>query len=141
MSQPSDTVHDTGRGQVEEHPPESEESLWLLTFSPAIWALHLMLCYLTAAIWCAKVAGPGGPLDGVRLAVAGYTVIALVGIGVVFFVGWKRHQEGDSLLPHEDDTPEDRHSFLGLATVLLSGLSGVAAIYTAIVALIVETCR
>jgi hypothetical protein len=37
--------------------PEANESLWLLVASPVIWAAHFLLCYGTAAVWCAKVAG------------------------------------------------------------------------------------
>ena len=44
---------------------------------PTIWAAHFLLCYVTAAIWCAKVAGPDGSLGGVRVAIAVYTVLAL----------------------------------------------------------------
>ena len=47
-------------------PPESRESFWRLTSAPAIWAPHFMLCYVTAAIWCAKAAGPDGSLAGAR---------------------------------------------------------------------------
>ena len=65
--------------------PEENESLWLLTASPVIWAAHFLLSYVTAAIWCAKVAGPDGSLGGVRVAIAVYTVLALSGIGII---GW-----------------------------------------------------
>ena len=36
---------------------------------------------------------------------------------------------GNATLPHDDDTPEDRHRFLGFAALLLSALSAVAVIY------------
>ncbi|MGB7839915.1 MAG: hypothetical protein WBL40_17580 [Terrimicrobiaceae bacterium] len=45
-------------GQGETH--EKRQSLWLLMISPTIWAAHFLLCYLTAAIWCAKFAGRNG---------------------------------------------------------------------------------
>ena len=124
-----------------EHPPEREESLWLLTIAPAIWMLHFLLSYTTSAIWCARVVGPDGSLAGVRLSIVGYTVVALGGIAVVGWIGFQRHTYGDSLAPHDEDTPEDRHRFLGLATVLLAGLSAVATTYTAIVAFFFESCR
>jgi hypothetical protein len=129
------------------HPPEREESLWRLTFPPAIWGLHFLLSYCTAAVWCAKVAGPGGslvaggPLDGVRVAVGAYTVVAVGAITVLGWIGFQRHAYGAALAPHDDDTPEDRHRFLGLATVLLAGLSAVATLYTALVAVFFESCR
>lgn len=123
--------------------PEHGESLWLLTWSPAIWALHFLCCYLTGAIWCAKVAGSDGSLDGVRVAFLVYTVIALAGIGLVLWRGLRRRGDDGRapLAPSLDDTPVARRQFLGLATVLLSGLSAVATVYTALAALFVETCR
>ena len=56
--------------------PEANESLWLLVASPAIWAVHFLLCYGTAAVWCAKVAGYGGSLATASTAIAIYTVLA-----------------------------------------------------------------
>ena len=37
------------------HLPEEKESLWVLTAAPTIWAVHLLLSYITAAVWCAKL--------------------------------------------------------------------------------------
>ena len=42
--------------------PEQDESYWRLASAPVIWALHFLLSYATAAVWCAKVAGPDGAL-------------------------------------------------------------------------------
>lgn len=117
--------------------PEKKESLWMLATSPVIWAAHFLLCYVTAAIWCAKV---GGPLGSVRLAIAIYTVAALGGIGTMAWIGLRRHTFGSATVPHDFDTPEDRHRFLGFATLLLSALSAVAVIYVAIVAVFIERC-
>lgn len=120
---------------------EKKESLWLLTAAPVIWAAHFLLCYLTAAIWCAKVVGQGGLLGDVRIAIAVYTVLALVGIGITGWIGYRRHTYGTASTPHDFDTPEDRHRFLGFATLLLSGLSAVAVLYVAVVAVFVDTCH
>jgi hypothetical protein len=120
---------------------EKHQSLWLLTASPIIWAAHFMLCYSTAAIWCAKVVGPGGPLGGVRMAIAVYTAVALAAIGIIGWIGYRRHSYGHADLPHDDDTPDDRHRFLGFATLLLSGLSAVATLYAALVAVFIGSCH
>lgn len=120
---------------------ERNQSLWLLTISPTIWAVHFLLSYLTAAIWCAKFAGPDGSLWKVRVAIGVYTAIALTGIVLTGVVGYRRHEYGSGTGLHDYDTPEDRHRFLGFATLLLSGLSAVAVIYVALVALFVETCH
>jgi hypothetical protein len=123
-----------------EESAEENQSLLLLTASPVIWAAHFMLSYLTAAIWCAKVAGPDGPLGGVRLAIAIYTVLALSGIGYIGWGAFRRHSYGTATLPHDDDSPEDRHRFLGFATLLLSALSAVAVIYAALAAVFIGSC-
>jgi hypothetical protein len=121
--------------------PEKKESLWKLVISPAVWAMHFMLCYVTAAIWCAKSASRDVSLDPVRWAIAAFTVIALIAIALNGWQGYRAHRAGDSDLPHDDDTPADRHRFLGYATALLAGLSGVAVIYAGIVALFYGSCR
>ena len=119
---------------------EKHQSLWLLTASPLIWAAHFLLCYATASIWCAKVVGPGGSLAVVRVAIVVYTSLALSGIGIVGWIGYRRHSFGHAEPPHDADTPEDRHRFLGFATLLLSALSAVAVLYAALVAIFFGTC-
>jgi hypothetical protein len=118
------------------------DTLWMLTLAPVIWAAHFLSCYVTAAIWCAKFAPPGGSLDGVRSAVMWYTAAALIGIGFIAWEGLRRHQHGTETTTHDLDTPEDRHRFLGFATLLLAGLSAVATIYVASAGFFFfETCR
>lgn len=119
---------------------EHQQSLWLLTASPSIWAAHFLLSYVTAAVWCEKFAGVGGSLTTVRVAIATYSVIALAGISVVGWTGSRRHRFGEAELPHDADTPEDRHRFLGFATLLLSALSAVAVLYVSLVAVFFGAC-
>ena len=119
---------------------ERNQSLWLLVSSPTIWAMHFLACYLTAAIWCAKYAGPDRSLGNVRVAIAIYTVIAMVGICVIGFVGYRRNRYQHKTMPHDRDTPEDRHRLLGSATLLLSGLSAIATLFVAIAAYFIEKC-
>ena len=111
----------------------------MLTFWPALWASHLLLSYVTAAVWCAKYAMPMGPLDGVATAIAWYTAIALAGIAFVGWEGFRRHRHGTEATTHDLDTPEDRYRFIGFATLLLSGLSAVAVLYAALAATFFET--
>jgi hypothetical protein len=120
---------------------EDRQSIWLLTFGPAIWAAHFLMTYVTAAVWCAKYTTDGttGPLHEL---VTAFTVIALIGIGVIGYAGWRRHTYGEGAsAPHDDDTPEDRHRFLGLATFMLAALSAVATAYVGGSAFFFETCR
>lgn len=120
---------------------ESRQSLLLLAASPTVWAGHFLACYLTGAIWCAKAGGEAGGLGWVPWAIVAYTTAALVGIGIVGWIGWRRHEYGFATVPHDFDTRDDRHRFLGFATLLLSGLSAVAVVYVAMVALFFASCR
>ena len=126
-----------GRGETH----ESNQSLWLLTVSPTIWSIHFLASYITAAIWCAKADAAGETLWPVRIAIAAYTVVALIGVGITGWRGWRRHEYGTATVPHDFDTPEDRHRFLGFATLLLSGLSAAAVIFEALPAVFVESCH
>lgn len=124
------------------HPvAESRQNLWLLPAAPAIWAAHFLASYITAALWCGMVVGRLGPLSSARLAIAVYTVVALAGIAAIGWSGYRAHTFGVAEPPHDADSPEDRHRFLGFATLLLSGLSAVAVIYSAMAAAIIETCQ
>lgn len=123
------------------HTSEKHQSLWLLTAGPSIWAAHFMLSYVTAAIWCEKFVGRGGSLRTVRIAIVVYSALALAGIGIVGWIGYRRHRLKGGEVPHDADTPEDRHRFLGFATLLLSSFSAVAVLYAAAVALFFELCH
>ena len=119
---------------------EKNQSLLMLTVSPLIWAVHFLACYLTAAIWCAKIDDPSGSLNLVRITIAAYTFVALGGITLTGWFAYRRHEHGSATVPHDFDTPADRHRFLGFATLLLSGLSFVAVIFVGIVALYFRSC-
>jgi hypothetical protein len=118
---------------------EDRQSLWLLTFSPAIWMAHLVISNSAAAIWCGKMGESGlGPL---RAGVIGLAIVALAGIGITGLAGWRKHRHGGADPPYDRDTAEDRHRFLGLATVLLSSMSAIATIYVTISTLFVQDCH
>jgi hypothetical protein len=126
--------------------PEQHESLWILTFAPTIWAAHFLLSYVTAAIWCAKAAGPGAGLGDVRMAIGLYTAAALSGIAIVGWKGWRRQEVTRLHTPPGEieaaaDTAADRHQFLAFSTLLLSGLSAVGTIYVALAPVFIENCR
>ena len=116
-------------------------SLWLLTFAPTIWAAHLLASYITAAVWCAKFVPAGGALSGVRNAVMWYSAIAMAAIAIIGWEGYRRHRFGTEATTHDLDSVEDRHRFLGFATLLLSGLSAVGVLYAALAATYFDTCR
>lgn len=120
---------------------ETSRSLWMLVASPTIWAAHFLSSYVTAAVWCAKLAGPGGSLATAQVTIGVYTVFALAGILMISRIGWRRHRDADSSLPHDRDSPADRRRFLGFATLLLSGLSAVAVLYAALAVWFIGDCR
>jgi hypothetical protein len=123
-------------------PPAADHySLWWLTIAPTIWAGHLLLCYITAAVWCAKFVEPGGALGGIRRAIGWYTAAALIGIALIGWEGFRRHRHGTETTTHDLDSAEDRHRFLGFATLLLAGLSAVGVLYAALAATYFDTCR
>jgi hypothetical protein len=142
MTQPFEATHSSvAASKPLENDRTPTSSLWLLTIAPSIWAAHLLSCYVTVAIWCAKVAGASGPLGTSRSAILVYTIVALAGIAVVGWKGLRHHRHGTEATTHDLDTAGDRHRFLGFATLLLSGLSGVGVLYLALAAAYFDTCR
>lgn len=117
---------------------ERRESLWWLAAAPLIWGVHLLASYCTAAIFCQK---QGGALGAVRLAITGYSVLALVALIALGMRGYRAHHYGDTTGTRHLDTPEDRHRFLGFATLLLAGIAAVAVVYQALPAVFIGSCR
>jgi hypothetical protein len=119
---------------------EDRERLWILAAPPALWALHFLLSYATAAVWCAKVVGLEGSLLPVRIAVGVYTAVAL---GAVFVIGAYalRHQRIGAGTARDEDSAASRHRFLAHATLLLSGLSAIAILYAALAVVFIGDCR
>lgn len=124
---------------------ERNRSLWALAAAPGIWAAHLLLSYGTAAVYCAKLSAAerlaSGSLGPVRVAIAAYTAVSLVAIGIIGWRGFARHRLGGATVPHDSDSPEDRHRFLGFATLLLAGLSAVAVVFAGLTAVFIGSCR
>jgi hypothetical protein len=113
----------------------------MLVASPLAWAAHFLASYITVAIWCEKAASATQPdLGGARIAVGVYTAIALAVIGAVGTIALKRYRTDGPPFSRDDDTPADRHRFLGYATLLLSALSFVATVYVSLAALLIDDC-
>lgn len=119
---------------------ERHERIWFMFIPPFVWALHLLACYLTAAIWCAKYSGSAASFNTVRIAIGVYTLLAITVIGYSGWAGFRRHRHLSTDLSHNDDTPLDRYRFLGMATFLLAALSTVATLFVAMVALFFGNC-
>jgi hypothetical protein len=85
----------------------------------------------------------------VQTVILWYTSIALIGIAMIGWEGFRRHRHPSTVLgaagteatTHDLDTRADRHRFVGFATLLLSGLSAVAVVYAALAAQYFDTCR
>jgi hypothetical protein len=118
---------------------ESNASLWILAAAPALWSVHFLAYYFFAAVWCGRLGD--GSIATVRVFVAVATVVALAGIVAVGTVGYQWHRAASGPAPHDADTSEDRRGFMGMATLLLSGLSGVGVIYSALAAVLIGTCE
>lgn len=119
---------------------ERAESLWWLAAAPAVWVGHFIVCYATAAIYCAK-ADAYAALNPVRLVIMVATVVALTAIAAIGWRGMRRHRLTSAKEAHHYDTPAGRHRFLGFAQALLSGMSLLATLFVAMPTFFVETCR
>lgn len=127
-----------------EDPPKGvleEGSLWVTVAAPTVWAVHFLVSYWIAAVWCAKVTEGAGPLGPVRWAIAALTLAALA------LIGWlmrhaRRRYHGEFLIDEDltEDSEPERTRFLGHAALLLAGLSAVAVVIDALPILVFETC-
>ncbi|MCO5161394.1 MAG: hypothetical protein M9939_09680 [Mesorhizobium sp.] len=120
--------------------PRQIESLWTLFTAPIVWALHFLGCYIGAAIFCEKPDLLGDDFDRLRLAIAILTALCLVVIVLSGVLAWRQWGFGTGDPPHDDPTRRDRTLFQGYATLLLSGLSFVAVVFTALPALFITEC-
>ncbi|MGE0213458.1 MAG: hypothetical protein AB7S41_17345 [Parvibaculaceae bacterium] len=116
------------------------ESLWTLFTGPTVWAMHFLLCYVGAAIYCAKAGQFAFGFDMVRTAIGVVTLLALLLILLSAWLAWRQWGFGTEDPPHDDPTARDRRLFQGFATLLLSALSFVAVIYVALPALFITDC-
>jgi hypothetical protein len=121
--------------------PKEIESLWTLFTAPTIWAGHFLACYVGAAVYCAKRDMVDAGFGVVRWGIGGVTVVALALIALSAWLAWRQWGFGLHEPPHDDPTEHDRRRFQGFATLLLSALSFVAVIYTALPAAIILECN
>jgi hypothetical protein len=122
--------------------PRQVESLWTLFTAPVVWALHFLACYVSAAIFCAKPGIFGTDFTSLRVSIGVLTVLSLAMIVVATLLAWRQWGFGTGDPPHDEPTRRDRLLFQGYATLLLSGLSFVAVVFTALPVLsITECCR
>jgi len=120
--------------------PRQIETLWTLFTAPVVWALHFVVCYAGAAIFCEKPYLLGDDFGNLRIAIGVVTLLALAVILLAATLAWRQWGFGSGDPPHDDPTRRDRLLFQGYATLLLSGLSFIAVIFTAMPALFIAGC-
>ncbi|SMH29994.1 hypothetical protein [Mesorhizobium australicum] len=120
--------------------PRQVETLWTLFTAPVVWALHFLACYVGAAIFCEKPGFLGNDFDNLRIAIGVVTALSLGMIALSAALAWRQWGFGTGDPPHDDPTRRDRLLFQGYATLLLSGLSFVAVVFTALPALFITEC-
>ncbi len=120
---------------------QTRDNLWTLIATPTVWAVHFLICYLPAAVVCARAEGDFSPIAGVRLTIAAATVVALVLIGASGTRAWREWRAGGGQTPHYRDTAADRERFLEFSTVLLAALSFVGVVFVGLPALVLVDCR
>lgn len=123
-------------------PPLSRKvgSMWTLFTAPAVWAAHFLACYVLAAVFCAKAQALGLHFDILRIALGTLTVIALMSIVVSVLQAWRQWGFGPGDTSSDAPTRQGRVRFQGYVTLLLSGLSSVAVMFTAIPVLFITSC-
>lgn len=114
------------------------QTLWPFLIGPSIWAIHFLVCYVTAAVFCAK-AGPAADFAVVQVAVAAATGAALIGIVIAGFMAFNQWRVERDIV-QDQPTEADRRQLLGQAGILLCGLSAVGVIYVALPAVFIRGC-
>ena len=120
--------------------PREIQSLWTLFTAPIVWAVHFLVCYVGAAIYCAKREQLNFGFEIVRIGVGAATLVALLVIVLAAFLAWRQWGFGTEEPPHDEPTGQGRKLFQGFATLLLSGLSFVAVLYAAMPILFLTEC-
>jgi hypothetical protein len=121
--------------------PKEIESLWTLFTAPTIWAAHFLVCYVAAAVYCAKAGTAPFSFEAMRLGLGVITIVALAGIVLSAWLAWRQWRFGAGDPPHDGATRHDRLLFQGFATLLLSGLSFVAVVFAAVPLVFIEACQ
>ncbi|MEZ0496639.1 hypothetical protein [Sphingomonas sp. IW22] len=112
-------------------------TLWTLIVPPTTWAVHFLFSYLWASISCAKV----GAFATVPVLFLIGTILALIVIAASGWIAWMQSRTPGDAPPHQDSTDVDRLRFLAKSTLLLSGLSFVGVVFTALPVVFIGDCR
>ncbi len=118
------------------------DSLIGMVASPLVWVAHFLVCYIVVALACAfgfgtEAGGGWGTVGIVLVMVSAGAVLIIAGLTFLAYRRWR--QSGGSEPPH--DHRQERHQFMSVAGLLLSVLSGIGIVYTAIPLLILPLCQ
>lgn len=120
--------------------PREVETLWTLFTAPVVWAVHFLVCYIGAAVYCAKRDLVPFDFGVVRIGIGVVTFVALAFILASAWLAWRQWGFGMNDPPHDEPSRHDRRHFQGFATLLLSGLSFIAVMYVALAAVFISGC-
>nr|WP_277998608.1 hypothetical protein [Sphingomonas liriopis] len=112
-------------------------TLWTLIVPPTTWAAHFLFSYLWAAVSCARL----GMWARFPTAFVIGTVLALLVIVAAGVIAWQQARTPGTPAPHDSGTEIDRLRFVAYATLLLSALSFVAVVFTAMPVIVLSDCR
>ena len=115
-------------------PDERRDSLWWPLAPIAVWTAHFGSSYGLIAIGCPRVSS-----GWVSVGFAVATVLALVPLGLLASRGWRRYQRVAGEAP-DQGTPEARHRFLSLLTLLLAALGASGVVYDVVGIALVGGC-
>jgi hypothetical protein len=104
------------------------ERLWVPVLPLVVWALHMLTCYIAAALAC----GPARSLDAATLHRV-VVVTTMVAAGLIVAVGaWAARRSGTwrSAVP-DHATTADRGPFMAFTTMLFAGLSLLGVVWVA----------
>ncbi len=116
------------------------DSLIAMIAAPILWAVHFTLVYFAVALRCAVdfFSGEWLGVSTLGWTIGLLTVAAIAGIAVLGLLGYRRWRTSPE---HSAPEPAGRQRFLALSALLLSILSIVGVIYTAIPMPLMAPCR
>lgn len=117
------------------------DNLWTLIGAPVIWAVHLLVSYIAAAVSCAKADSIFDPINTARLLIATATLIALALIAATGLRAWREWRSANPQIPHDRSTAAQRERLLEFVTLLLAALSFIGVAFVALPALVFTDCR
>ena len=105
---------------------DGNERLWVAVLPLAVWALHMLVCYIAAALVCGRADGALRPAltRGVIL-----TTVVAVGLIMAVFVRAARRPGAWRAAVPDHAGADDRGAFIAFTTMLFAGVSLLGVIW------------